>query len=80
MTELSQVLLIQIANAHTDGGGTRRVAPVQHEDAPIPADDHIVGISEAAPIEPIVHNTDGLDVLQCDGWCSGLGAHGSPLW
>jgi hypothetical protein len=79
MTELSEVLLLQIANAHTDGGGTRRVAPVQHEDAPVPTHDQIIGVSEAAPVEPIVDDTDGLDILQRHAWRNGLGAHCSPL-
>src|SRR5262249_9820410 len=78
LTELSQILLIQIADAHTDGGGTRRVAPVQHENAPILAHGHIVGVSKTAPVEPIVDNTDGLDVFHRDGWRSGLSAHSSP--
>ncbi len=63
LAELAQVLLIQRADAHTDGGGTRRVAAVQHEDAPIPAHGHIVGVGKAAPVVPIVDNTNGLDVF-----------------
>src|SRR5215813_7575705 len=66
LAELSQVLLIQRADAHTDGGGTRRVAPVQHEDAPIPAHSHIVWVGKAASVVSVVDNTDGLDILQCD--------------
>src|SRR5713101_3566262 len=79
LAELSQVLLIQRADAHTDGGGTRRVAPVQHEDAPIPAHGHIVGVGKAASVVPIVHDPDGLDVLQRDAWHSDLRAHFLPL-
>src|SRR5207248_1206551 len=70
LAELAQVLLVQRADAHTDGGGTRRVTPVQHEDASIPAHGHIVGIGKAAPVVPIIHNTDGFDVCECYGWCS----------
>ena len=78
ITELSQVLLIQSADAHPDGGGTRRVAAVQYEDAPISADGDIIRVGKAAPVVAIVHNADGLDVLQRNAWCSGLNAHSSP--
>src|SRR4030095_4551071 len=80
VTELSQVLLFQSADAHTNGGGTRWVAPVQHEDAPILAYDQIVGVSKATPVEPIVNYTNGLDVLHSDAWCRILSTHCSPLW
>ncbi len=63
LAELAQVLLIQSADAHPDGGGTRRVAPIQDEDAPIPAHGHIVGIGKAASVITIVHNTDGFDIF-----------------
>src|SRR5262252_6842858 len=62
--ELAQVLLIQRADAHPDGGGTRRVAAVQHEDAPIPTHGHVVWVGKATPVVAIVHDTDGLNVLQ----------------
>jgi hypothetical protein len=61
--KLAQVLLIQGADAHTDGGSACRVAPIQDEDAPIPAHGHIVGISKAASVITIVHNTDSFDVF-----------------
>ena len=72
IAELSQVLLIQRADAHPDGSGTRRVAPVQHEDAPILAHGQIVGVGKATPVVPIVDNTNGLDVLHRDTWRRGL--------
>src|SRR5215470_2702866 len=75
LAELAQVLLIQRADAHTDGGSTRRVAPIQHEDAPIPAHSHIVGIGKAASVVPIIHNANGFDVFECYGWCSDRGTH-----
>src|SRR5262249_60104836 len=56
-----------------------RVTPVQHEDAPIPAHGHIVGIGKAASVIPIVHYTDGFDVFHCYGWRSDRRAHFPPL-
>src|SRR5262249_15858174 len=50
LAELSQVLFIQRADAHTDGGSTRWVASVQHEDTSIPAHSHIVGVGKAASV------------------------------
>src|SRR5881396_1587883 len=70
LAELAKVLLVQRADAHTDGSGARWVAPVQHEDAPIPAHGHIVGIGKAASVVPVVHNADGFDVFQRYGWRS----------
>src|SRR5712671_5018624 len=78
LAELSQVLLIQRADANTDGRGTRRVAPVQHENASIPAHGHIIGVGKAAPVVSIVHYPDGLDILQRYTWCSDLRTHFSP--
>src|SRR5438105_153307 len=80
LAELSQVFLIQRADAHTDGGGTRRVAPVQHENAPISAHGRIVGVGKTASVVPIVHYPDGLDILQRYTWRSNLRAHCSPLF
>src|SRR6266567_3819183 len=79
LAELAQVLLIQRADAHTDGGSTRRVAPIQHEDAPILAHGHIVGIGKAASVVPIIHNADSFDVFQCYGWRSDRRAHFPPF-
>src|SRR4029453_11456185 len=78
IAELAQVFLIQSADAYTDGGSTHRVAAVQHEDAPILAHGDIVGVGKATPVKAIVHNTDGLDILQRDGLRSGLSANVSP--
>src|SRR5438067_6788719 len=78
LAELSQVLLIQRADAHTDGGGTRWVTPIQHKNAPISAHGDVVRIGKATPVVAIVHNTDGLDVFERYTWRSGLSAHFSP--
>src|SRR5215510_4510339 len=67
LAELSQVLLIQSADAHTDGCSTCRVAPIQHENAPVPAHGYIIGIGKAASVVPIVHNADGFDVFESYG-------------
>src|SRR5204862_490147 len=67
-------------SVHTDAGGTRRVAPVPHENAPISAHGRIVGVGETASVVPIVHYPDGLDILQRYTRRSNLRAHCSPLF
>src|SRR5262245_41200100 len=78
VTALSQVRRIQRADAHPDSGGTRRIPTGRHDDTPILAYDQIVGVSKATLVEPIVDNTNGLDVLHRDAWRCGLSAHCSP--
>src|SRR5215510_11259258 len=79
LAKLDYILFIQCADAHTDGGSPCRVAPIQDEDAPIPAHSHIVGIGKAASVITIVHNTDGFDVVQCYDWRSDRRTHFSPF-
>src|SRR5688500_16903150 len=80
IAKLSQVFLVQSADGHTDGGSPRRVTPVQHENASIPTRGHIVVFGIAASVEPIVHNPDGLDILQRDGWHIRLSSNCSHPW
>ena len=77
--KLSQVVFVQVTDADAYRGGAQRVATVQHEDPAVTADCDVVGIGEATATEAVVHDADGLDVVQHDSGRFGLRAHANPL-
>ena len=64
VAELSQVVLVEIENAHPDRRSSRCVATVDYVYGSVGCDGEVVGIGESTSVVPIIDDANCLNVFQ----------------